>query len=157
MEVPSAAFRPDASNASGVVPCAVHRNRPDRGYVAIQISCDLQVHARELHFPRKQVRNSVPVPRRADSAVYQGSSPASQHLRRVGDESGERPADNPQQEIPIFLLTVGWLHLKIFAAAAWTILRRISATTRTTEQEEVHRGRLLRARLGDGVYYLQPP
>ena len=38
------------------------------------------------------------------------------------------------------LLTVGWLHLKTFAAAAWTILRRISATTRTTERKRFTAG-----------------
>ena len=88
----------------------------------------------------KQVRNSVPVPRRADSAVYQGSSPASQHLRRVGDESASALPITGRRRSHL-LLTVGWLHLKIFAAAAcWTILRRISATTRTTERKRSTQG-----------------
>ena len=83
----------------GVVPCAVHRNRPDRGYVADQITAICKFMPANL-LPGKQVGWRGPVPRRADSAVYQGSSPASQHLRRVGtNEASALPITGRRRSI----------------------------------------------------------
>ena len=77
----------------GIVRGAVHGNRADRGHAALEIARDLHVHSRILCLPGIQVRDRVPVPHRADGAVYQGSSLAAEHLDGIGDIRGKHLAD----------------------------------------------------------------
>jgi glyoxylase-like metal-dependent hydrolase (beta-lactamase superfamily II) len=84
----------------GIVPCAVHGNRADGGHVALEIARDLHVHSRVICLPGIQVRDCVPVPHRADGAVYQGSSLAAEYLDGIGDIRGENLADCPAQQVP---------------------------------------------------------
>lgn len=84
----------------GIVPCTWNGNRPDSGHVAFEVARDLHVNSRVLRLSGIQVRDRVPVPYRADRAVYQGSSLAPEHLDRIRDIAGEHLADYRPQQIP---------------------------------------------------------
>src|SRR5712691_8761636 len=98
MDFSSISLRPEASNAwaSCRAPCT--------GTGPIAATPPLRLHAIctfiPVYFALPSVRDCVPVPHRADGAVYQGSSLAAEHPDGIGDIKGENLADYRAQQVP---------------------------------------------------------
>ena len=91
--------QPGRGEGVPVVAGAVHRDRTDRGKLAVEGGCDLQVHAGVSGLGGEQVRHVAPVPGRAHRAVDQHRSP-SDDLAGVGYDLGQDVADHRSQQVP---------------------------------------------------------
>lgn len=83
----------------GVVAGAMDRNRSDCNEVAVEGRGDLEVHPGKPNLGPVQLRDVVPVPRRAHGTVDQHGSPADD-LARGRDDLGKDITDHRPQQIP---------------------------------------------------------